>query len=284
VAGIFETLLTGNEFLNNIDVNELAIFDKLEINDFLKVKDMAQFEEISVKSSFKNNLFNITDDNEIIFEDEAVIRIKNSPIAFKAKDIFEVIAFLKFMIKICGKQMEKCDFNNLLKNSLNQQKLDLMKVLKDRYNKNKEDIAKIHAEYKKTLDNNEARIISMNNASKENNNDPSSVAGKAKKNLKSSRNEINQNSSADNIQRLSLTNNFIFKEKISDNNVNDLNKNHTQSIVNKNKSDEHKSEKEIEELLDYEYKFFKENSSVNEFENFYNNGLFQKYLTRYYYE
>jgi hypothetical protein len=263
VAGVFENLLTGNEFLNNIEVKDLAIFDKLEISDLLKLKEMAEMEELSVKSFFRTNLFNITDDNEIIFEDEAVIRIRNSPIAFKARDIFEVIAFLKFMMNVCGNQMEKCDFNTLLKNSFDQQKIDLMKVFKDRFNKNKEEMSKIYSEFKNNFykSDDDAKKISL---------EPS------KNNLKDS-----QRNNSDNLLRnRANSDEFAFKEQYSKVDRNTINNN---TDVDEQSKKQH-VEREIDDLLEYEFKAFKENSSINEYENFYNNIRFQKYLEKYYYE
>ncbi len=203
----------------------------------------------------------------MIFEDEAVIRIKNSPIAFKARDIFEVIAFLKFMMRICGNEMEKCDFNNLLKNNLNDQKVDLMKILKERFNKNKEELSKINIEYKNILDKRE------------------SESNKKKNNLKSNHQEENQTPNKQ-VQKTTVTNNFIFKEKIHKNSENF--NNNTSTITREESKDKNgqqsKSDKEIQDLLDYEFKNFKENSAVNEYENFYTNGMFQKFLEKYYYE
>lgn len=198
----------------------------------------------------------------MIFEDEAVIRIKNSPIAFKARDIFEVIAFLKFMMRICGNEMEKCDFNNLLKNKLNEQKVDLMKILKERFNKNKEDLSKINIEYKNILDKRE------------------SESNKKKNNLKLNHQEENETPKGN------VTNNFIFKEKIHKNyeNFNNNTSSITQDEIKEKNNHQSKSDKEIQDLLDYEFKLFKVSSSVNEYENFYNNGMVQKFLEKYYYE
>ena len=263
VAGVFESLLTGNEFLNNIEVNDLTIFDKLEIRDLLKLKEMAEMEELSVKSSFRTNLFNITDDNEIIFEDEAVIRIRNSPIAFKARDIFEVIAFLKFMMNVCGNQMEKCDFNTLLKSSFDQQKIDLMKVFKDRFNKNKEEMSKIFSEFKNIFDKNDddAKKISTETS---------------KNNLKGSQ----RNDSDNLLRKRANSDEFAFKEQYP---KVDRNTSKNNTDLDEQFKKQH-VEREIDDLLEYEFKAFKENSSINEYENFYNNIRFQKYLEKYYYE
>jgi len=263
VAGVFENLLTGNEFINNIEVKDIAIFDKLEISDLLKLKEMAEMEDLSVKSSFKTNLFDITDDNEIIFEDEAVIRITNSPIAFKAKDIFEVIAFLKFMMNVCGNQMEKCDFKNLLKNRFDQQKVDLMKVFKERFNKNKEELSKIYSMFKNNFQNGDDEAKKMSLETKKNN-------------FKGS-----QGDKADNLMRNRVNSDeFAFKEKYSKVDKNTIKNN---DDLNEQSNKQH-VEKEIEDLLDYEFKLFKENSSINEYENFHNDIRLQKYIEKYYYE
>lgn len=130
ISNFLNTFFTGNEYISNLEVNDFTTANKLEVLDLLNVKGEAKFNQIHLKSNFRNKIMNITD-NEIIFEPEAKIKIKNSPIEFKTKDIFEVISFLKYIINICGNKMEKCDFNMLLKSRINDDREKLKKVFKD---------------------------------------------------------------------------------------------------------------------------------------------------------
>lgn len=114
IANFFANFISGNSFVNNLEVKDIAEFNKVEVKDEIKVKGEASFEKISF-NKIKNRALTITD-NEIIFDPEATIKLRNNKIAFKIKDIFEVITFMKYIVKICGSKLEKCDFNNLLKN------------------------------------------------------------------------------------------------------------------------------------------------------------------------
>ena len=114
IANFFANFIAGNEFINNLEVKELADINKLEVKESLKVKNEAIVENLSF-NKLKSRAMTI-DDNEIIFDPEAVLKLKTSKIAFKVKDVFEVITFMKYIVKICGSKLEKCDFNSLLKN------------------------------------------------------------------------------------------------------------------------------------------------------------------------
>ena len=87
---------------------------------------------------FKNlqsEVLNITQ-NEITFDPEMRLRMKNSKIvifplkkAFKIKDIFEVIAFMKYILKICGTRLERCDFKNLLNVNKTDEVINIIKFM-----------------------------------------------------------------------------------------------------------------------------------------------------------
>jgi hypothetical protein len=247
IAKFFESLVTGNEFLDNLEVKDLHITNTLEVNDILKVKEDAklEIENLVVNTAMRSKIMNITDDNEMILDDEAIIRIKESPIAYKVRDIFEVIAFLKHMIKVCGNDMEKCDFNSLLKNSMKEEKIDLMKIMKKKYKDNKDEILKLY----------------KNNVN------------------------INSNSNKNTKSFLKEQNDFKFKEKSSNTTAifNDQNKIPTgqKDIKNLTKTNE---DSEIEEILNYELKTYKENLAINDYESFLNNKLIREYTNKYYYE
>jgi hypothetical protein len=114
IANFFANYVSGNNFVNNLEVKELAELNKVEIKDVLKVKNEADIDTLSF-NKLKSRALTI-DDNEITFDPEAVLKLKRSNIAFKVKDVFEVITFMKYIVKICGSKLEKCDFNSLLKN------------------------------------------------------------------------------------------------------------------------------------------------------------------------
>jgi len=114
IANFFANFISGNQFINNLEVKELASLNKLEVKESLKVKAEAQVENLNV-NKLKTRAFTV-DDNEITFDPEAILKLRTSKIAFKVKDIFEVITFMKYIVKICGSKLEKCDFNTLLKN------------------------------------------------------------------------------------------------------------------------------------------------------------------------
>ena len=114
IANFFANFISGNSFVNNLEVKDIAEFNKVEIKENIKVKGDSSFEKITF-NKLKNKAMTITD-NEIIFDPDASIKLRNNKISFKIKDIFEVITFMKYIVKICGSKLEKCDFNNLLKN------------------------------------------------------------------------------------------------------------------------------------------------------------------------
>jgi hypothetical protein len=114
IANFFANFVAGNEFVNNLEVKETAELNKLEVKESLKVKNEAQVESLSF-NKLKSRALTI-DDNEITFDPEAVLKLKHSKIAFRVKDVFEVITFMKYIVKICGSKLERCDFNTLIKN------------------------------------------------------------------------------------------------------------------------------------------------------------------------
>jgi hypothetical protein len=133
IANFFANFVAGNEFVNNLEVKDLAEMNKLEIKEMLKVKNEAQVESLSF-NKLKSRAMSI-DDNEITFDPEAVLKLRNSKIAFKVKDVFEVITFMKYIVKICGSKLERCDFNTLIKNRSANQLLQLISAFEKKQNK-----------------------------------------------------------------------------------------------------------------------------------------------------
>lgn len=133
IANFFANFVAGNEFVNNLEVKDMAEMNKLEIKEMLKVKNEAQVENLSF-NKLKSRAMSI-DDNEITFDPEAVLKLRNSKIAFKVKDVFEVITFMKYIVKICGSKLERCDFNTLIKNRSANQLLQLISAFEKKQNK-----------------------------------------------------------------------------------------------------------------------------------------------------
>jgi hypothetical protein len=170
IANFFANFISGNQFMNNLEVKEMAEIHKVDVKDILKVKGEAQIENLTV-NKLNTHVLSI-DGDEILFNPEAIMKMKNSKVSFKIKDIFEVITFMKYIVKICGSKLENCDFNTLIKNhnasqimqiiSAFQKKEDLMlegerKKLKDLEEKEiareKEQKAKIEAKEKLEIKN-----------------------------------------------------------------------------------------------------------------------------------
>jgi hypothetical protein len=114
ISNFFANFISGNQFMNNLEVKELAEMHKVEVKDLLKVKGDAQIENLSV-NKLNTHVLSI-DGDEIMFNPDAIMKMKNSKVSFKIKDIFEVITFMKYIVKICGSKLESCDFNTLIKN------------------------------------------------------------------------------------------------------------------------------------------------------------------------
>jgi hypothetical protein len=136
LSTFFSNVLTGNNFLNNIGVHDFAAIPRVNVGENIKVKGEADVEDMSFHN-LNTPVLNVTD-SELLFEPDSVIKLKDSPIAFKVRDIFEVLSFMKFMSKVCGNQMENCDLENLLiaKNEAEQKKF--IAKITEMYNQQKE--------------------------------------------------------------------------------------------------------------------------------------------------
>lgn len=244
IATFFSNFLSGNEFYNNLQAAEFTTFDKAEVHSQLKVKDNFQTDLINIQKNLSSKIISLTDNNEIIFDDEAYIKLKDSPIKFKSKDIFEVIAFLKFIIKKCGQKMEKCEFDVLTKDKINSDRTQLMNKLKEKFKNMKEEF--------QILTNSTLKSFQNFNQSLTN----SSVFSNSNKN-----NNLRHSDSKE------IVNNLHFKEMSSE--TNSIN-----SMFNVNK--------DIESEIELEFNNYKDNK-INEYETFLNNPMIDEYASRYYY-
>jgi len=216
IANFFANFISGNSFVNNLEVKDIAEFNKVEVKDDLKVKGVASFEKISF-NKIKSQALSISD-NEILFDPEATIRLKNNKIAFKVKDVFEVITFMKYIVKICGSKLEKCDFNNLLKNHNANQIMQIVrsfqkkidetqkKATESQEKKTKEEKVKKEEEEKKQNNKNEK------NSQQKINNEKSNNAKNINKNLRGATPNNENNNAKKDLDDL-ITKQFTFKEK-----------------------------------------------------------------------
>ena len=133
LANFFANYVLGNQFVNNLEVKELASLNNVDVKEELKVRGRTEVESLSFKR-LKTKPLTI-DDSEINFDPEAILKLKNSKIAFKVKDVFEVITFMKYVVKICGSKLEKCDFNTLLKNNNANQLLKIISAFESKQQK-----------------------------------------------------------------------------------------------------------------------------------------------------
>jgi hypothetical protein len=152
IANFFANLISGNEFVNNLEVKDMAEFNKVEVKENLSVKNEAKVENLSFKK-LNSKVLSIAD-NDIVIEPETNIKLKNTNMAFKAKDLFEVITFMKYIVNICGSTLEKCDFNNLIKNHNSEQLMQIINIVHKKQEqekdieKKKENEKKIESEKK----------------------------------------------------------------------------------------------------------------------------------------
>ncbi len=153
IANFFANFVAGNNFVNNLEVKDLAELNKVEIKDILKVKNEAHIENLNF-NKLKSRAMSI-DDNEITFDPDAVLRLKSSKVAFKVKDVFEVITFMKYIVKICGSKLEKCDFNTLLKNHNANQLMQLINTFEEKH----KTLVEKQVEEKKQLD--EKKVVEV---------------------------------------------------------------------------------------------------------------------------
>lgn len=152
----FSDIFSGNEYFNSLQVNEMSYMPKLFIQSSLNVTNTGVFDRI--KSDIINNtIFEANFDNEIVLNPNAIIKMKNDEnFVFKISDIFEVLSFMRYIQKICGKLLSKCDFQNLLTHK----NIDLQKIttLYDQKIKNLDFYQNIHKDnnikIKFTLNNN----------------------------------------------------------------------------------------------------------------------------------
>ena len=113
IANFFANFISGNEYLNNLQVKDNSQFKKVEVSESLNVKKNSKINNLEF-TNLRSKVVNITQ-NEIVFDPDTVLKMKNSKIvrnfkkkAFKVKDIFEVIAFMKYILRLCGTKLEKC--------------------------------------------------------------------------------------------------------------------------------------------------------------------------------
>lgn len=265
ISNFFANVLSGNEILNNLEVKKLSHVNKIEIGEKLKSEGEAEFNSLKVKENFVSKVFNITDDR-ITFNPEASIKMSNSKLLFKVKDIFEVITFMKYIVKVCGSRLERCDFGNLLSNNQQDTVKNIMKLIEER----QKEISKVENDFKQQLKENNNKTSKSNlrknnkavNSNKDKNNnediDP---------NIKFYNNDSNNNDSNNNNNNNKMTS-YMFRQKQIMNNNKDNN-----NILSKPNNDLFDHQSEIEKELNLQLKLYKEKQKQELFENSYNSFL-----------
>lgn len=243
IANFFANFISGNSFVNNLEVKDIAEFNKVEIKDDLKVKGESSFEKITF-NKIKNKALTISD-NEIIFDPEATIKLRNNKIAFKVKDIFEVITFMKYIVKICGSKLEKCDFNNLLKNHNANQIMQIVRTFQKKIDETQKKAMELQEkkmkEEKKQKESEEKKKENLKNEEKN-------------KNLRA--NNISKNDKDEKKKEDDLAKQFTFKEK-------DL--------------------LDIEKELNHDFIFKQTNESLEDYNKFLENPQIADMMNSYYY-
>lgn len=272
ISNFFANLLSGNQIANNIEVKKLAHINKLEIPDRLKVEGHTEIHDLEVKENFKSKVFSITNDR-ITFNPDATIKMSDSRLVFKVKDIFEVITFMKYIVNICGSKLEKCNFGNLLKENkelhskvleiINQSKSINLPELSN--NSNKSDLSSSTISSISTNSANNGKSLNKN-LRNSNNNKKETGSNNTEMTLKqitrNNNDNMNSNITLDNTTNsINSDVNFKFKEKTE--NMSDL-------------------EKELNSQLEEYKRKQKRISMYSDFENSYN-GIDNENLNSYYY-
>lgn len=245
ISNFFASMLSGNQISNNLEIKKLAHINKLEIPDKLKVEGHTEIHDLEVKENFKSKVFSISNDR-ITFNPEATIKMSDSRLVFKVKDIFEVITFMKYIVNICGSKLEKCNFGNLLKEN-NELQSKILEIINQAKNINLPEIMPVPVQVpvlgsglgpesikdEKKL---ETKNISISNSNSITNNESKNSKGNLKKRDKSNiilNSYINQTNSIPEVQSnnnsydsssINTINNTNFKFKEKTENLSDAEK------------------------------------------------------------
>lgn len=282
IAAFFEHFLSGNEYVNNLQVKEFSTTNNMNVRETLRVKNESIIEDLNVNSNFQSTIMNITETNEIIFDPDAIMRLRKAPIAFKVKDLFEVVTFLKYMIKICGGRLEKCDFKSLYKANLNDDKKKLLGNLNT--------ITNDYEKYLKEVDDKIINQMAQEFKQKQEEVEKESEKEQTKTNseMKKMENNLNQKNKnlRNNYMKTEPSQNFKFKESSIYNSHESTN----EIALVQNKEIEEpqiKVNKDIEKQIDYEYSNFKnsemEQESLTNFDDMLANPIMNSFLSNYYY-
>lgn len=129
IAKYISTLLSGNQFLNNLEVKDIAELNKVEVRENIKVNGKAAINSLIAN---KVDLPSIhIDDNEVKFDSGTKLKLKD--VEYKIGDVFEAITFTKYIVSICGEKLDKCDFNILEKKNLKTENIINTKVNDNTY-------------------------------------------------------------------------------------------------------------------------------------------------------
>ncbi len=291
IANFFANFISGNSFVNNLEVKDIAEFNKVEVKDDLKVKGEASFEKITF-NKIKNKALTISD-NEIVFDPEATIKLRNNKIAFKVKDVFEVITFMKYIVKICGSKLEKCDFNNLLKNHSANQIMQIVRTFQKKIDETQKKALEFQEKTMKEITIKEEKIKKEEEEKKEkkikeiheSKNDKSSQVEKKSSNSIASGNNNKNLRGTSPLNNGENSNSNGIKNKT--NNISNINgsqgKISEDDLITKQFTFKEKDFIDIEKDLNQDFMFKQTNDSFEDYSKFLENPQISEIMNSYYY-
>lgn len=119
VSNLVSSILEGDTEINNLYITRSTNLNNATILKELNVDTLGSFtEEINIQGKITiGNILSISK-KEIIIDPNSEIKISDFPLKYKAKDLFELLSFMKFINTLCKDEkgkLSKCDFTSLLK-------------------------------------------------------------------------------------------------------------------------------------------------------------------------
>ena len=114
IAKFISNTLSGNQFINNLQVKDNAELHHVEVLDSLKVNGKATFDSLQANKIITPSI--TLDDTEAVIDSNTLLKLAGNDVSFKVGDVFEAITFTKYIVSICGDKLDKCDFGMLMKN------------------------------------------------------------------------------------------------------------------------------------------------------------------------
>lgn len=115
IAKFISSTLSGNQFINNLQVKGNAELHHVEVLDSIKVNGKATFDSLKANKIITSSI--TLDDAEAVIDSNTILKLDGKEdVSFKVGDVFEAITFTKYIVSICGDKLDKCDFGMLMKN------------------------------------------------------------------------------------------------------------------------------------------------------------------------